>query len=315
MMLWADIRLRINRWFREHQNIIIAVLFIWLIILIINNVLKSQPARNTLDTSYSPHESVIGSAQTVPTQLEEPINQIIDTYFNYCQNKNYEAAYDMLLEDCKKVYFPTLTDFKEYIDVVFNEEKTYYIQNYSNYKNYYIYQIRIFENIMKTGLTGKSDISFYEEKMSIHNENGQLKLGLRQYISSEEMDDIYEDNYLKIWIEQKDTFYEQENYTVKIRNKSDKMAVLADGQENQEIILKVGSYTRDTVGSNLSIVLQPGEERTYGISFTKFYDETYLSSGIIFNTVRILNSYSGMEFTKELELKNAEKLYSINIPF
>ena len=314
-MVWADIRLKIGRWIRKYRRILFTIVLIWSIVIIINNFLKGQDKETELEVAYSPHESILGSKQTVPNDLKEPINECIDTFFNYCQNKKYEEAYNMLSEGCKTTYFPNINNFKTYVDSVFDEEKAYYIQNYSNYKDYYIYQVRIFENIMKTGLTGKSDIAFYEEKISIHEENGELKLGLRQYITTEDMDDIYEDDYLKIWIEKKYVFYEQETFEVKIKNKSDFIAVLADGQEANEVLLQVGSETRDTANNYLNVVLQPGETRDYNLNFTKFYDETYLSTGIIFNTVRILKNYTGLSISRESELKNAEKLYSINIPF
>ena len=314
-MFWADIRLRIGRFFRRYRKLVILLLIVWIIIVAINDFLKTNKQVETISTSYAPHQSIIGSTQTVPDDLQEPINTIIDTFFNYCQEKNYQAAYDMLSDGCKYVYFSNLIYFQEYVDTIFNEEKAYYIQNYSNYKDYYVYQVKIFENIMKTGLTGKDDLSFYEEKISIHNENGQLKLGLRQYITTEKMDDIYEDDYVKIWIEKKNVFYEQEVYTVKIKNKSNYIVVLADGQENYELLLSVGSSVRDTSSDNLNIVLQPGETETYDIKFNKFYDENNLSMSLLFNTVRVLKSYTGLDISKDYELKNAEKLYSINIPF
>lgn len=314
-MFWADFRLKIGRFFRKNLRIIIFILIIWLLIVVINNLLKGYVPEKTLNVTYNPHESVLNSEEKVPNRLVEPINNLVDEYFNYCQNKEYEKAYNMLLDGCKQKYFRTILEFKDYVDMIFNGEKIYYIQNYSNYKNNYIYQIRIFENIMRTGLTGVNDISFYEEKISICEVNGELKLGIRQYISTETMDNIYEDDYLKIWVEKKDTLYEQESYQIRIRNKSNFIAVLADNSEEMEAMLVVGSAKRESLNSNISIVMQPGETILVNLDFTKFYDETYLSNGIIFNAVRILKTYSGLSFSRQYELENAERLYSIQIPF
>jgi len=314
-MFWADFRIKVIDFFRKYSKIVFVILLVWTIILVVNNLLKGVKKEDELEITYKPHVSVLNSAEKVPEKLEEPVNNLIDTYFNYCQNKQYELAYDMLLDGCKEQYFRRLSDFKDYIDSIFDEEKTYYIQNYSNYKGVYIYQMRIFQNIMKTGLTGVDDISFYEEKISVQNVDGELKLGIRQYISTDIMDDIYEDDYLKIWIEKKDTFYEAERYTIKIRNKSEYIAVLYDETEQTELILYVGSNMRETINSNLDIIIQPGETNEYVIDFTKFYDESYISNGLVFNNVRILKSYTGLEASRDYELKNAEKLYSIEIPF
>lgn len=315
-MFWADFRIKLGRLFRKYRKIILIVLIIWLCVLVVNSMLKDYKPEEKIDTTYTPHESVLGSKEDVPQNLQQPIDELIETYFNYCQNKEYENAYNMVSDNCKNIYFNSLDSFKEYVDIIFDQEKLYYIQNYSNYDNYYIYQIRIFDNIMKTGLTGKEDITFYEEKLVISKEdNGELKLSLRQYITSKNMEDVYEDDYLKIWVEKKHIFYEQETYTLKIKNKSEYIAVLADSQEAYEVLLSVGSQTRDASNDNLSIVIQPNETNLYNLNFVKFYDETYLSNGLIFNAVRILKTYTGLELTKEAELKSAEQLYSIQIPF
>ena len=87
----------------------------------------------------------MGTGEKVPEKLKEPINTTIDTYFNYCNNKQYNEAYAMVSDECKEVYFPKIEAFKEYIDIVFNEKKIYYLQNFSNYNGMYIYRMRIME--------------------------------------------------------------------------------------------------------------------------------------------------------------------------
>ena len=314
-MFWADFRLRVGKFFKKNIKIIIFALVIWVMIIVVNNLLKGYEPAETLNVTYNPHIAVLNSNEKVPNRLVEPINNLVNEYFNYCKNREYEKAYNLLHDGCKKRYFGTLAEFVVYIDRIFKGDKTYYIQNYSNYKNNYIYQMRIFDDLMKTGLTGVDDIAFYEEKICVSEVNGVLKLGIKEYISTEKMDDIYEDDYLKIWVEERDLLYEQESYKLMIRNKSDFVAVIADGSENFEAILVVGSVNREVLNNNLNIVISPNETIECTLNFAKFYDETYLSKGIIFNAVRILKAYSGLSTLRQYELDNAEKLYSIQIPF
>ena len=255
------------------------------------------------------------TGETVPQRLEQPINETIDTYFNYCNNKQYEEAYQMVSDDCKRIYFPTLEDFKEYVDIVFDENKIYYLQNFSNYNGTYIYRMRIMEDLMATGLTNKDNLYFYEEKIALKEEDDKISLSLRQYITSEDIEEIYEDDYVKITVKSKDVFYEQEIYNIEVKNKTSKTVVLADTQESNEIILQVGSEMRGTDVDNLYVVIYPDETQEYSLAFTKFYDEENLPAGLIFNAVRILNQYSGFEELKDYELNTAEALYSIEIPF
>lgn len=313
--MFTGIRLKLRNFIKRNRKIIIIVLLLWLLVMVINQFLKNYSFQDFERTTYNEHQAIMDTGETVPQRLEQPINETIDTYFNYCNNKQYEEAYQMVSDDCKRIYFPTLEDFKEYVDIVFDENKIYYLQNFSNYNGTYIYRMRIMEDLMATGLTNKDNLYFYEEKIALKEEDDKISLSLRQYITSENIEEIYEDDYVKITIKSKDVFYEQEIYNIEVKNKTSKTVVLADTQESNEIILQVGSEMRGTDVDNLYVVIYPDETQEYSLAFTKFYDEENLPAGLIFNAVRILNQYSGFEELKDYELNTAEALYSIEIPF
>ena len=312
--MFTDIRLRIRHFFKKNSKIILVVLIIWLLLLIANIFLKNQEPEIERKTTYEPHTPIMDSIQKVPEKLKQPINELIETYFNYCNSKQYENAYHMLSQTCKDEYFPSIEIFKQYVDIVFNEDKIYYIQDFSNKDNVYIYRMRILEDIMKTGLTGKKDLSYYEEKVIIEEKDGQLFLSIREHITTDELDGVYEDDYIKIWLEEKAVGYETEKYTIKIKNKTSNYAVLVDGTEESEALLKVGIENRKQLDDNLTIVLLPEKTETYELTFTKFYDEADIADTLIFGAVRILKNYTGLSITREEEMKNAVKLYSIQIP-
>jgi len=314
--LFTSFRLRIKDFFRRNKKIVFGILLIWLIIVFINDFFKGTAFENFQRTTYIADTPIMDNGQTVPDKLKQPINQLVDTYFNYCNTKQYDKAYDMISQGCKNIYYPTLQDFKDYIDIVFNEDKVYYLQNFSNYNNIYIYRLRIMENLLKTGLTGKTDVQFYEEKIAINQEqDGKLSLSIRQFITTEPMDVVYEDQYMKVRVLKRDVFYEDEAYTVEVRNKTDNIIVLADGSENPEVTLHVGSENRTPNNDNFSMIINPESTNTFNVSFTKFFDESNTSAGLTLNAVRVLKTYTGSPVTKQYELNNAEKLYSTQIPF
>ena len=313
--MFVGIRLKLRNFIKRNRKIIIIVLVIWLLVMVVNQFLKNYSFEDFERTTYNEHQAIMDTGEDVPESLQQPINETIDTYFNYCNNKQYEEAYQMVSDDCKRIYFPTLEDFKEYIDIVFDENKIYYLQNFSNYNGTYIYRMRIMEDLMATGLTNKDNLYFYEEKIALKEVDDKISLSLRQYITSENIEEIYEDDYVKITVKSKDVFYEQEIYNIEVKNKTSKTVVLADSQESNEIILQVGSEMRGTDVDNLYVVIYPEETQEYSLAFTKFYDEENLSVGLIFNAVRVLNQYSGFEELKDYELNTAEALYSIEIPF
>lgn len=312
--MWTSIRLRVGNFIKKNQRIIFIVILVWFIVIAINMFLKYNKPEIEPITTYNPHQSIMDTGTEVPTKLQQPISELIDTYFNYCNTKQYEQAYNMLSQECKDTYFETLDDFISYIDYIFDEEKIYTIQNYSNDDGVYIYQIRIMEDILKTGLTGQEDLSYYQERIVITEKDGNLELAVREYIGKEDLDSVYEDDYIKMWIDDKQVGYETETYTIRIRNKTENIVVMQDWSEEYEVYLQVGTERRRCTNDNLNIVINPAETQTYELEFIKFYDEADTASALRFDAVRILKSYTGLSITKQDELDNAVRLYSLEIP-
>ena len=61
----------------------------------------------------------------------------------YCNNKEYESAYNLLDEDFKNLYFEDIDNFKKYINVVFKTKRIYNTEYYSNTDNIYIYNVKM----------------------------------------------------------------------------------------------------------------------------------------------------------------------------
>ena len=301
--------LKIRDFWKKNKSKIIIVLLIWFVMIVINYILKNWKVEELPSTTYEPHTAIMDNSE-VPEKLQDPIEDLINEYIGYCNKKEYENAYYMLSEECRNALYPNIEGFKTYIDSIFDSKKLHYIQNYSNVDKTYIYSVCIFEDILATGLTG-SELSYYEEKFVIKNNGGNLDLAIREYIGEENVQNVYEDDYLKISIENVVQKYETQNYTVKITNRSEYPIVLADGTESKEILLGLKEENRNL--KNLSykgIVIYEGESKTFDLEFTKFYDEDEEAQSLIFNAVRVLRSYSGREELRQSEMDNAVKLYS-----
>lgn len=309
----AKIILKIRDFFRKNKTKIIIGLIVFLVIIVINHILKNLKTVELPSTTYEPHSAIMDNSE-VPKKLQTPIEELIEKYIGYCNNKNYQEAYNLLSDDCKRVLYPNIEEFKKYIDNIFDGKKVYYIQNYSNVDNTYIYSVNILDDILATGLTGKEDVEVYEEKFVIINNNGDLRLSVREYIGQNKIQNVYEDEYIKVSIEGMVQKYETQTYTVKITNRCEHTIVLADGTESREILLGLKQENRNL--RNLpykGVVLYAGESKTFDFEFTKFYDENEEAQTLIFNAVRVLKSYTGSSSTRKQELENAVKLYSFTM--
>lgn len=161
----TDLRIRIRRFIRENKWKVVLIIIVWIILIGINVMLINFKLGDTLVTSYEPYTPIIDNGQTMPKKWQETIENKIEEYINYCNQKEYEKAYQMISEECRKEVYPTLDDFKAYVDYVFSYKKVYTIQNYSNRDKVYIYRIRLFEDILATGMTFTEDLSYFEEKL------------------------------------------------------------------------------------------------------------------------------------------------------
>lgn len=313
-MTITDFRLKIRDFFRRNKIRLIVIIVAWVGVIILNQYLGHIDAPELPKTTYSPHTAVMDDS-VVPKRLQSPIEELIKKYVDYCNAKDYENAYNLLTDDCKKnVFSDNIDNFKMYVDSVFDTKKIYNIQNFSNKDGTYIYTVTILNDIMASGLTNEV-LETYEETMVItDNGTDDLKLSIRSYIKNENIDKMYEDDYIKINVTDVKVEYEYLTYKVTIRNKTDNIVVLEDFSVNDEIYLDTDYGKRKRSDLLLEpIVIYPEETKNYELSFTKFFDEEAVINGLVFGDVRILKSYTGNEDTRQSELDNAVSIYSITL--
>lgn len=308
-------RLMIRNFFKKYRKIILIVIVVWLIIIAINQYLKYKVEPEVLNTTYEPHSVVVNSDEKVPEKMYSPIENLINDYVNKCTSKDYSGTFAMLTDECKTYVFNDSEDeFKKYAEAIFNNEKRYSIQNYSNYGGYYIYNIKIIDDIIKTGLTNQT-YAYYEEKIGIKKVDDTLKISINDYLGHDELKKLAEDDYLKIRIESRENYYSSQLYTIKITNKTEKQVILYDRITSDELTIESENDSRDVTSVSSEIELAPGETKTFKVRFAKYYDEKNKATNITFGKIRIMgDAYTGEETTEEEELSKAEKKYSISIP-
>ena len=283
-----EMRLKIRNFFKKHRNTIIIIAIIWAIIIIINYFLGHRTQEVTLNVTYTPHEVLLTSSFEVPEKLQNPIEDLIDDYINKCINQDYSGAYALLTDSCKKYVFDDSEDnFKEYASAIFTGPKRYSIQDYSNYGQYYIYNVKIIDDIITTGLTGQ-EYAYYEEKMAVSQNGDKLQLCVNDYMGHSDLKKVGEDDNVKIRIESRDEYYGFEIYTVRITNKTDKNIVICDHIAEKELALLTETDSRDPMNISSEIYLIPEETRTFEITFLKYYDESKKADTISFNKIRII---------------------------
>ena len=317
-MFWkhrADFRKKVKEIFEKSKKKIGVILIIWVKLVVINYLLGALKEDPIPLTSYEPHVSIMNDTQEVPQNLQEPIENLFSQFVEYCNNQKYVEAYNMLSDGCKEYLYPTQEDFDVYAKSIFNTKKNYNIQNYSVNDDVYIYNLRILDDVLATGLTGEEDLIYYEEKAVIENIDNDLYLSIGGYIKEEKLYTLFEDEYMKLTVDKVVVMDDREIYTMNVRNKTDNIIIIADNSSIYEVGMKMGSETRKIQEIPIGgIVLNPSDEnKTYELSFTKFYDETEETESIIFNTVYIVNKYVQDKEIMKKEKENAIDSYSFEL--
>ena len=312
-----NLRIKFQNFIRKNKNKIYIAIVVIIAIVAVNIFLGRQMENAPPTTSYEPHTPIISGSEVKSKKAKQNIETKVKEYMDYCNKKEYEQAYNLLTEDCKECRFDNnIEKFKKYVDYIFDGEKIYSIQNYSNKDNVYIYQAIISEDIMATGMNEETSDEYYDEKIVLIKEGDDYKFAVDGFIEKETMEKISEDNYMKTTVESKQVYYDKIVYTLKIKNKTNYDIVLERNKEEDCIGISLDGEKREQevdLYNNTEKVIYAGKTKTIQLTFSKYYDENREPDSIIFNKVRILEKYTGVEALWEEEVEKIIEQYSSTI--
>ena len=313
----TEFRLKIRHWFIRNGKIVFIGFVVFGIVFMLNKYLMYRDTKKEPETTYTPSVSVLNDRSSVPSSLQMTAETMIEEYVGYCNEGNYRKAFDMLSEDCQKYEFnDSVEQFAKHVLKKMLTPKNYSIQNYSNYDKYYIYEIKYIDDILSTGLTNQ-EYNFATEKIIFSkNKSGSYDMSVGNFISYDKINNILENDYIKVDIIDRITNYSMETYKVKFTNRTDSTVVVSDGLVSNEVELSLPQEYRELIDS-MDIILKPGSNGTYELSFTKFADDGDVSQSLLFSSIRVIEDYKGILGTEEEqqnEIDNAIAKFSVEIP-
>lgn len=316
MALNPDIRLKVRHFFKKNRKIILIIVVALILLITINRILISFKTPTAPQTTYTPNISILDTSSKVPEKVAESFDEFIEQYVIYCNTKDYVSAYNLISDDCKKNFFGNdYNNYVEYVQDKFSSRKKYAIQNYSNYDNKYIYSVKLFDDFLATGLTNQA--YRYQEEMMVasYDENKNIVFSVGNYIESQDLQYMAANDYVKAEVTEAVVKYSFIAYNLKITNRSDYTVVIQDGNaDTNEVVLNVDGEYRGTEDTT-SIVLKPGETKQVSVAFSKFYDSDATVEGLMLNSVRVMENYTGNPDTAEEEIANAVDKFSMTISF
>ncbi len=258
--------------------IIALVAFVFILIQITNSIIGKDKtgSSNEVVDRFEPTESVITGEKT--TKEETKVStEIIEKFVQCCNNKEYQTAFNLLSDDCKKEYGNDINKFiSGYYNNIFTQKRTYNLELWLNYSNVYTYKITYYaDNLLATGGTGITNDN-REDYITVIQDDDNTKLNVNGFIANENINKSAKENNVEIIINSKKTYKNYVEYSITIKNYSDKSIKIADENDSKSICLvdkknvEYSSFINEIPAEILS--LKSGYQRNITIRFNKIYD-------------------------------------------
>ena len=267
----------------------------------------------SIDSVYNNKNYTVGDVQTIERDSHEidgggsqDINQyvyrqtLIEEFIGYCNNKEYEKAYNLISEECKQKDFPNIQTFKEnYVDEIFSENKTCNVQAWSGET----YLVKITEDLLATGKT--LDESYIEEYITIVSSN---KLNINKYMGSRELN--LKENKANVEIILKKIYYYMDYATMEINvNNHRKTPILLDSyDESGNIYLEDDldlQYKYENYGQNeFDFVVETELNKNFTLKFELPYSKMSTIKLVCFNNILAdYNQYKQIGDSRLIQIK------------
>ena len=295
----------------------IIIVFLFILLQLFNNILKQRDENiksniNIIkNTNKIENENILISDKSISngkrlpdSKLNEDID-IIKKFIEFCNNKKFEEAYNLLTDECKEEMFSNLNDFVNiYYTSLFNgEEKNYTIENWS----LNTYQVNFIGDILSTGKV--DEVKNKQDYITIVNQgNNEYKININNYIGRTNINRQTEHENININIESKDTYNDYEIYNISVENNTNNIVLLDTGDNPKSVYLlddkdmKYYFYNNEIVQNKL--IIKDGLKSKLKVKFYNSYSSTRSIEQLIFSKVILnYNEY------KELEDKTQYNFY------
>ena len=239
------------------------------------------------------------TGESVSSKNLNTATETIEKFINFCNEKNLDEAYNMLTEECKNQMYTSVDVFEQaYYNNVFNgEEKSCNIENWTGD----IYKVNIVGDMLATG---KSNNGYTKQDyITVKKEENNYKLNINNYIGYKKIDKTTEKDGIEINIISKNTYMDNEQYTIKVTNNSQNNISL-DGLSNVKSL-----YLQDSKGAKYSAYVQELTEPTLKVQAgqtkevtIKFYSNYVSNKNIEYIIFSDMIIYSG-QGSEKIEFK------------
>lgn len=291
------LRVRISNFIRKNKDkindLVVKLTIVAIVVLIATIVLsfsrnnRQNEKNNENKEVYKPQETVV-KGRDVPEKQYTADTNAINQFLEYCNNKEFEKAYELISTDCKEELYPSLELFKtNYCANIFKEKREYNLQSWVSTNQYTIYKIRYTTNLLATGKYDENNV--YQDYITLIKENNNEKIAIGTFILKQELSKETDTQEIQAKVINKNIYVEDEEYELYVKNKTENIIKL-DSLKKTDNIKIIGDsggaydvYTNKIFSSNITI--QPGETKRITLRFKKSIGSDNISKYIQFSEV------------------------------
>ena len=266
-----------------------------------SNKRKIEEARANAQQSQSIMNSNIQEEQKQTNATSEKYSNnkqmsVIESFINYCNNKELDKAYEMVSNECKDQMFKNIETFERiyYSSTFDNQSKKYTIEKWAN--DTFIVTFK--ENALSVGrsTTSSQKIDYITP---IIDENNEIKLNINSYVNHELIEKTKEQDGIRIEVENRNTYMNYDEFTVKVTNNTDGK-ILLDTLDMAQTL-----YILDTNGNHYPsynneldkdmLTISSGNTKKYIIKFYSNYISSKKIKSLVFSNIQINDSNTSIE--------------------
>lgn len=302
------IRVKISNFIKKHKYkiyefgkkmiMVAMIVFIATIVMSSLSTFKSDDKTDKSNT-YKPTQTVIQGSDISKEQYEQDSN-LVNKFLKYCNNKQIEAAYNLLSEECKQEMYPQIDIFKKnYYDFIFSTERECNLQSWISTKEYTIYKVRYTNNMLSTGTYNENDV--YQDYLTLKKKNDEEKISIGNFIDFEKLNIVSKTEEIEVVVTKKKTYMTYEEYEMEIKNNMRTTMLLNDLKTGSTMRLITKSGTEYNANINKfftsDLLVTPGERKKVTIRFKKNFNINQESDRI--EIVNIIKDYDIYTKSKE----------------
>lgn len=274
--------------------VVLSIIAVFSLIQILNLYYKNHPKEDKENKSIAKvaddNYSII-SQENISKDTSDKSKDIINDFFEFCNNGKIEEAYNLLSSDCKEELYPSIEEFKtNYVEVYFDKYKTYNASLWISSKGKNTYRLEIMGDILSSG---QVDNMPTEEFYTVLKENDEYKLNIETYIGKEDINAYAQsESGIEITVLNKKIYMEYEEYQIQIKNNTGNK-ILFNTKENIDSI-----YIEDANGlkynarlyelNDLKLELSRGTSTIFNIKFDREYNPNIKIKKIVFDDINLI---------------------------